>query len=187
MTLEFHGFDYQILLGVGVVVALLFNLAAALIALRRAQGNAHSAAALVAELAVYKDAALTLGEQLGRRGGSAQSAGSSRSESSRSVSTSSLPVASSGAVNYSPRAADASAGRQGQDSREPQQPHSESALSVATMQLPDTERAVELARRGASVDDLVAACDVSRTEAGLILAMARRGRSFVGRPVLGSA
>jgi hypothetical protein len=41
---------------------------------------------------------------------------------------------------------------------------------------PDTQRAFELAREGASIDDLVAACDVSRTEAGLMLAMSRRGR-----------
>ena len=36
-------------------------------------------------------------------------------------------------------------------------------------------RALDLAARGAGIDDLVAACDLSRSEAGLLIALQRRG------------
>lgn len=37
-----------------------------------------------------------------------------------------------------------------------------------------SEQALDLAQRGAGIDDLVAACDLSRSEAGLVLALQRR-------------
>ena len=37
-------------------------------------------------------------------------------------------------------------------------------------------KALDLAERGAGIDDLVAACDLSRSEAGLVIALQQRGR-----------
>ncbi len=178
MTIEFNNFDYRLLIGIAAAVILLFNLVAVLMALRRVRRSAHASAALVAELAVYKDAAFSLGEHLVRRGSPSQS-GPGQSGMAQSPRTDGLL----GARHSSLRGADAVALRQPPEARDAQQASSVGASSHVL----DTERAVELARRGASVDDLVAACDISRTEAGLILAMTRRGRAFVGRPLLGGA
>ena len=188
MAIEFSGFDYPLLMASAAALVLLFNLVAALIALRRARSTAHASAALVAELAVYKDAAFSLGEHLMRRGGALQSG-------SASSGTAQTAAMAPGAARGAPASSvlhEATLGgrhnaqhatvavRQSADARDSQQV----SAATASGQMLDTEHAVELARRGASVDDLVAACDVSRTEAGLILAITRRGRSFAGRPLL---
>ena len=185
MAIDFNGFDYRMLIGVAAALVLLFNLVAVLTALRRARSTANASAALVAELAVYKDAAFSLGEHLVRRGSTLPSeVGQSGSMTAATHSAaSSFNDRSRETRQASLRSADAVAIRQSADARETHPVSSGNASN----QLLDTERAVELARRGASVDDLVAACDLSRTEAGLILAMTRRGRTLVGRPQFGGA
>ena len=48
------------------------------------------------------------------------------------------------------------------------------AAAVARQSMQVSDKALELAQRGAGIDDLVAACDLSRSEAGLVLALQRR-------------
>ena len=51
---------------------------------------------------------------------------------------------------------------------------------VPLRQTEQTNRnALDMAERGAGVDDLVAACDLSRSEAGLVIALQRRGRKLL--------
>lgn len=138
--------DVTTTLAAAACLVVLASLATSTLALRRSRALARSSAALVAELAVFKDAAVSLGQHLDRRAAVPAQPGHALSSHGPSSSMPLHAIAPSTAALHAPVIA------------------------------PDTQRAFELARQGASIDDLVAACDVSRTEAGLMLAMSRRGR-----------
>ena len=159
--------DVALAVAAAACMALLCSLVTSTLALRRSRTLARSSEALMAELAVFKDAAVSLGQHLDRRGGAprmeAQAAPAAGAERRTPVAPERRVTAASGGHPVPVHA---------------QAP--ESPLSSMAPILPDTQRAFDLARQGASIDDLVAACDVSRTEAGLMLAMSRRGRRVLG-------
>ncbi len=155
--------DQPLLLPLLALALVLGSLLTSTLALRRSRTLTRSSEALMAELAVFKDAAVSLGQHLDRRG--------------------TMPLAAAPVADrHAPHAA-ASAQPVYAQTSHAQTMHArteEGPLSSAPANVPDTRRGFELARQGASIDDLVAACDVSRTEAGLMLAMSRRGRRVPG-------
>jgi hypothetical protein len=159
--------DVALAVAAAACMALLCSLVTSTLALRRSRTLARSSEALMAELAVFKDAAVTLGQHVDRRGVAlrteAQPASASATER-RAPAASERRVTATNGGSPPPVLAQAA----------------EAPLSALGPILPDTQRAFDLARQGASIDDLVAACDVSRTEAGLMLAMSRRGRRVLG-------
>jgi hypothetical protein len=151
--------DVALAVAAAACMALLCSLVTSTLALRRSRTLARSSEALMAELAVFKDAAVSLGQHLDRRVGHLRTEVAPGSASASDRRVTSIGAGTSPPVHALPP---------------------EAPLSAMAPILPDTQRAFDLARQGASIDDLVAACDVSRTEAGLMLAMSRRGRRVLG-------
>ena len=122
-------FSLWLIAGVAAIssVAALIGLARRV---RRDRAREAQLLRLQAEVGIFVDAALTVGERLAR-------------------------------VERAPQAAPTGVAPAPSPFRQPEQV---------------TGMARDLAERGAGVDDLVAACDLSRSEAGLVIALQRRGR-----------
>lgn len=135
------------LIALAVACLAALAVAIALVALRRLRELQRHSAALGRELAAFVDASIGMGRTLDRA-------------------ASGLPR----------RTALASPAKDGPTQRAMDTGSNERLGAPPAAIGNSDDRAVQLARGGASIDDLVAACALSRSEASLVLALARRDR-----------
>lgn len=126
---------------------------------RRDRRQETEIARLHAELKVFADAAITLGSHVARNDHVVKSPIKS-AVAGKAVTNAQSSSAAGNVVQIAPPATDDS---------------SSSTPNVRT-QAQVQSAAMALAARGAGIDDLVAACDLSRSEAGLVIALQQRGR-----------